>query len=437
MQAVTDWGVARLRAALDRRMLSAVELAEAALARASETQEAVGAFVLLDPPGALRAARQADGELARGRARSPLHGIPLAVKDVIDVAGLPTRAGTRLLVADAAEADAGVVARLRAAGMVIVGKTATHPLAMGVSTRAVRHPACPERLAGGSSGGSAAAVAVGAVPVALGTDTAGSIRVPAALCGVAGLVPRRGLLPRDGIVPLACSFDVPGLLARTAADLALAWPTLDPNAAALPGRRLRAAPLGGWSDEEAAGSLGVMDRAARHDWDWRPEPVRALDATAARAAGQVIVAEALEAHRRLGWWPELRDRYPADAAAQLRAAERLPADAVTRARARLRDVAAAIHAALQDVDVLVAPVTPGTAPSARLAGDADLVAAERALTATLTRFTSPFNVAKVASAAVPAGRGDDGLPLGVQLVARDEATLLAAAALIDESEPIS
>jgi hypothetical protein len=183
---------------------SSVELVGRALARIGELDGRVGAFVAVLGDRAMAEAAQRDAELRRGSAAGPLHGVPVAVKDLVDVAGVVTAAGSPKLAGNLAGRDAEVVARLRTAGAVVVGKTRTHEFAYGVVTPGTVNPWNPDRIAGGSSGGSAAAVAAGLVPAAVGSDTAGSIRIPAACCGVVGLKPTWGRVPATGVWPLSC-----------------------------------------------------------------------------------------------------------------------------------------------------------------------------------------------------------------------------------------
>ena len=201
----------RSPARLDGR--SAVELLDEHLARIDASEPATRAWTAVDREGALAQARELDAE-GPDPAR-PLRGIPIGVKDVIDVAGLPTTAASRVLAGNVARSDAPVVARLRAAGAVIVGKTNTQEFAYGAVSPPTTNPWDPGRIPGGSSGGSGAALAAGHCLGALGTDTAGSIRIPAALCGVVGLKPRPGLVSLGGVIPLAPSLDVVGPMART------------------------------------------------------------------------------------------------------------------------------------------------------------------------------------------------------------------------------
>lgn len=217
--------VAGLAAALRARRISSVEATQEALTRAVAAQPGLNAFVSIDHEGALAAARAADAALARGDA-PPLCGVPIAHKDVLMAAGLPTTCASRMLADYVAPYDAHVVARLREAGTVLVGKTNMDEFAMGSSSEnshfgAVHNPWNPERIPGGSSGGSAAAVAARLVPAATGTDTGGSVRQPAAMCGVTGVKPTYGLCSRYGLVAFASSFDTPGVFAQDAQDCAL------------------------------------------------------------------------------------------------------------------------------------------------------------------------------------------------------------------------
>jgi len=209
--------VAELAERLRARAVSSRELVDASLRRAEATAS-LNAFVCLDPDGARAAAAQADDERARGIDRGPLHGVPVAIKDNLHVAGLPTTCASRILAGFVPRTDATAVGRLRAAGAIVMGKTNLDEFAMGSSTEhsafgPVRNPVDEERVAGGSSGGSAAAVAAGVVPIALGSDTGGSVRQPAAFCGVVGLRPTWGSVSRSGLVAFASSLDQVGPIA--------------------------------------------------------------------------------------------------------------------------------------------------------------------------------------------------------------------------------
>ncbi|MGW8531385.1 MULTISPECIES: amidase [Nocardiopsidaceae] len=207
--------------AIAAKELSPIELTESVLARAAHVEEDVSAFATLTPEAALRAAARAQAEIAAGSHRGPLHGIPAAVKDIFDTAGTRTAAGSRVHANRIPDADSAVVAALKEAGAVPVGKTHTHEFAYGTITPATHNPWATDRVAGGSSGGSAAAVASGGATAAIGGDTGGSIRIPAALCGAVGLKPTHGLVPRHGAIPLSWTLDHVGPITRTVEDAAL------------------------------------------------------------------------------------------------------------------------------------------------------------------------------------------------------------------------
>ena len=205
--------------------LTSVALTEACLARIARDNERLNAFILVTADAARAQAAAADRELASGQDRGALHGIPIAIKDIVDIEGLPTTCASRVREGHVAEKDAAVVAHLRRAGAVITGKTNLHEFAMGTTNEdsaygAARHPLDDTRSPGGSSGGSAIAVACGMSLGAVGTDTGGSIRIPSAACGLVGIKPAFNELSCDGVVPLSRSLDHVGPLARTVTD---AW----------------------------------------------------------------------------------------------------------------------------------------------------------------------------------------------------------------------
>ncbi|MBS1676210.1 MAG: amidase [Actinobacteria bacterium] len=421
-------------AALRERRVSSRELTVACLRCAEETATTVDAFACLDPAGAIAAAVRADVELAAGKDRGSLHGIPVAVKELIAVAGLPLTAGSAVLAgAPPSVRDAAVVADLRRAGAVVVGTTRTHPFAMGVTTPGVGHPSLPGATSGGSSGGSAAAVAIGACLLALGTDTAGSVRIPAALCGVAGLVPPHGSLSREGVIPVSRSLDAVGVLAAEVADLPVVWRALAavPTAAAV-GKAfvLGEDELTGVAPAVRCGVDAVADRlggvADRVGLDLRG---------AARYAARLVVAEALDAHRDRGWWPVHRYRYEPDIRRQLELAERLDPDDVGAARDALARLAARLVELLGEDGILVLPTTPTTAPA--LPVEDEDGAESRRLAGELTRFTAPFNALGAASASVPVGLDEAARPVGVQVVAMNEAVLLGALEILATEPGVS
>jgi Asp-tRNA(Asn)/Glu-tRNA(Gln) amidotransferase A subunit family amidase len=255
---------------IERRELSPVDLVEALLARIKAFDAQVNAFITVTGEQALRQAHRAGEEIAAGRYRGPLHGIPFALKDVIDTAGILTSAHSRVLKNNYPERDAAVVTKLYDAGAVLMGKAATHEFAHGgpsfdLPWPPARNPWDLARFTGGSSSGPAAAVAAGFVPAALGTDTGGSIRIPAALCGVTGLKPTYGLVSRRGIIPNSYTFDHCGPMAWTAMDCALVLEAIaghdsgDPASAAGTWRRYR--------DALQPGLKGTRIGVVRHFWE--------------------------------------------------------------------------------------------------------------------------------------------------------------------------
>jgi aspartyl-tRNA(Asn)/glutamyl-tRNA(Gln) amidotransferase subunit A len=364
------------------------------------------------------------------RTELALWGIPIGIKDIIDVAGMPTTAGSRVLAGTNAVADAPVVARLRAAGAVVLGKTTTQEFAYGAVTPETSNPWNLGRIPGGSSGGSAAALAAGHCLGALGTDTAGSIRIPSALCGVAGLKPRPGILPLQGIIPLAPSFDVVGPMARTVGDVAVLWEVLSGQPLPAPGAaglRVASAPMEALPDLEPevasayAGALDTLRRIAGSVAVGDVAPFAGFDGP--RSA--VLMWEALQVHRSRGWWPDRAGDYTEETRGYLRhAQEHLSAEAVDAARAECRTRAARLVSVLDDADVLVTPTVPCVAPTHAEAAQRSEASPRRPIVMRLTRIPGPVNVAGLAALSMPCGLGADGLPVGLQLIARDEQTAL-------------
>ena len=411
--------------------LSAVELTEACLGRATLLEGDVKAFTLLDGAGALRQARALDAECARGDTRGPLHGIPLCIKDLIDVEGLPTTASSRVLRDNIARTDAPVVARLRAAGGVIVGKTNTQEFAYGVVTAPTVNPWDRDRIPGGSSGGSAAAIAAGMSLGGVGTDTAGSIRIPSALCGISGLKPRPGIVSLEGIIPLAPSLDACGPMARTASDLGVLLDAMTEVArervdatrlhVALPDDVEVAA-----ADPEVAAAVADATRVLSdnglttvevslpsfEEWD----VPRSLP----------LMLEALEVHRARHWYPDKQELYTEETLGSLRYAETVDAAKISDAARRLSELKSALVAVFERADVLVLPATQGAAPTVAEAMNKD-GGHRTPVVRRLTRLCGPMNVCGLAAASVPCGFSSDGLPIGLQLVGREESTVLAVA----------
>jgi aspartyl-tRNA(Asn)/glutamyl-tRNA(Gln) amidotransferase subunit A len=411
-----------------------VELTRACLDRIGHLEPGLLAFTHIDESGARQQAEAATAELARGVRAGPLHGIPIAIKDLIDVAQLPTTASSRVLAGNVATADATVVTRLRAGRSVLIGKTNTQEFAYGVVTAPTRNPWDRTRIPGGSSGGSAVAVAGGMALGALGSDTAGSIRIPSALCGISGLKPRQDALPMDGIIPLSWTLDSGGPMARSAADLELMWQVLtgsEPGTERPAGLRI-ATP--GWD------SLGDADSEVI---DAVESAISVLGGAGARRVpvtlpsfelwdrprNIVIATEALAAHREAGWYPQREGGYGEDLLRSLRYAEGISGADVAVARRSLGELEQAWLTALENADVLALPTTPIPAPRpdeiARVKGQSF----RPEVVIKLTRLCGPVNWCKLAAASVPCGFTREGLPIGLQLVARDESTVLSTGRL--------
>lgn len=450
-----DLTVAEAAKALSDRSIDPVELLRDCLVRIEATEPVLGAWVTIDREGALARAN----ELRKNDPAGPLWGIPIGVKDIIDVAGLPTTAGSKILAGNIAATDAPVVRALREAGAVILGKTNTHEFAYGCVTPPTTNPWDPSRVPGGSSGGSAAAVAVSQCLAALGTDTAGSIRIPSALCGVTGLKPRRGLIPLDGVIPLAPSFDVAGPIARSAEDLSIMWRAL--------GRRN---PHLEWT--RVAGGKGPDFRLALPDLEYLPElqpelraeylaAVQALESIASevvpftppnfydfdRPRSLVLMVEALEVHRSRGWWPDRAGDYTDETRSYLEYAERQFREGERAALSFDWDVYPNYESALRvcgrfgtemrgfldTADVLVTPTLPRDAPTHEEAARTEEGSPRRPVVLELTRIPAPANVADLAAVTVPCGFTSAGLPIGLQLLGEDENLLLDVAAAYQNS----
>jgi aspartyl-tRNA(Asn)/glutamyl-tRNA(Gln) amidotransferase subunit A len=425
---------AAARRALDAGTAGVEELVEAALERAADLQPRLGAFAQLTPELARAQARRAQDELRAGRGRGLLHGLPLAVKDVIDVAGVPTRMGTPGAGHHLPNRDAAAVAALTAAGAVVIGKTTTHELALGMTTPGARNPHDPTRIAGGSSGGSAVAVGAGIAAVALGTDTNGSIRAPAAHCGVVGLKPTRATIPLAGVGALAWTQDTVGLIAPDLDTAAAGWEALRaPTDASAPAENSRARiGVDRRALDEASADVARAVAGALEAADAELVDVDGPDLVLAGAAS--VLAIVVEAARA---WGEALDADPRAFGPQVRGALRAgrevaPAAYADAKRARV-EVAARMRALFADhaLDALALPTVPVTATPA---GEdrTSFHGRERSVEALQATYLAPASLTGQPALSLPCGRDGDGLPIGLQLVGRAhrERALLAAAGRI-------
>jgi Asp-tRNA(Asn)/Glu-tRNA(Gln) amidotransferase A subunit family amidase len=417
--------------------LTPLELLDCCLERVDQFEEKVRAWVFVDREGARKQAERLTAELKRGYGRGPLHGIPIAVKDIFDVFDWPTAAGSKLWASSIARQDCPVVAKLRQAGAVLMGKTVTTAYA-SFDPPATRNPWDLTKTPGGSSSGSAAAVACGMCLGALGSQTGGSITRPAAYCGVSGIKPTYGRINVEGVVPLAPSMDHVGLIAGCVKDLAILLQVLaDAN-----GRVIDGSPVPDADDyvtalDEAADGLEVGRFRGLFEDKMEPPMRRALDEAVRqlRAKGltiwdfplpasfsevtqrhQIVMAvEAATYHE-----PRFR-RHPDDYPPRIRSLieEGLACSAAEYARTkehqgRLKiDI---VESFLDGRSVAITPAAPGPAPDADTTG--------------LPTFNSPWSYTGLPTVCLPIGWTDDGLPLGLQLIGRpwEEAELLQTAA---------
>ena len=433
--------------------LTSEELVSACLRRIAATEPALHACVTVMGDTALAQARVADTATHAKAHTGPLHGLPIALKDLIATRGVLTTAGSRVLDDWIPDEDAAVVTRLIEAGAIALCKTNTHEFAFGTYTPPTRNPWNTERIPGGSSGGSAAALAADDCPGALGTDTGGSIRIPSACCGVTGLKPTYGLVSRTGITPLSWSLDVVGPMARTVADCALLLDTLagydptDPDSMDVPLLNYTAALSAARSPEEAVRGtrIGVPTNYFFHPIDPEVEAaVRAAIATCAEMGATVVELampaalddffgvyrgvqrpEAYTYHSDMGWLTTRADRYSPTVRANIEAGADISARDYIRAQQARRAFTREILALMAQVDVLLTPTMALPAPRAD-ESDTPLRAGGEIVPDGTLRCTFPFNMTGQPALSLPCGFTSDGMPIGLQIVGArfGEATIL-------------
>nr|WSZ14053.1 amidase [Streptomyces canus] len=438
--------------AVRARELSPVELTESVLARIAAVEGRLGAYVTVAADAALAAAVRAEREISGSGPRGPLHGIPMALKDLIDAEGIPTTASSHVRTGHVAERDSRVAERLGAAGAVLLGKTHTHEFAYGLTTPQTNNAWDHSRVAGGSSGGSAVAVAAGGATFAMGTDTGGSIRVPAALNGVVGLKPTYGLVPRTGVTSLSWSLDHVGPLARTVQDVALVLSATaghDPrDPASVSGPMLDGFPEGDLrglkvgvpqnhyfdrvTPEVEESVRGAIERLAELGAELVDVEIPMARYVQAVQWG-LMVPEATAYHERsLRATPDL---YAADVRILLEAGELTSAGdylRAQRARTMMRDAWARMF---DGIDVLAAPTVPMTAAEAGQEAVEWADGTTEAVSDSYVRLCAPANITGVPALTLPVGHDHARLPIGMQLMARPfrDATVLRVGRVYEES----
>jgi aspartyl-tRNA(Asn)/glutamyl-tRNA(Gln) amidotransferase subunit A len=419
--------LAEVSARIKAREISPVELVRECLTRIEKYDGAFNSFIRVYANESLVQAREAEQEIMHGQWRGPLHGIPVAIKDLIDMEDEVTSAGSALFLNNVATVDADVVKRLRAGGAIIIGKNNLHEFAYGGSGvishfGVVKNPKDPLRITGGSSSGSAAAVAEGFCYAAVGTDTAGSIRLPAACCGVVGLKPAFGRVSLGGVVPLAWSYDHVGPIARTVEDTALAFGTL----------------IGSWrSTEEQEGRLRVGVAREYFFEGVAPDILRDVEAAIKKLGEKATIqdvrvpvdedrtvstSESWLYHRQ---YMDRAELYQPQTLQRIRSGERYTTKEIEPKRQELQRLRASVRELFREVDVIVSPTVPIEPPLLD-----DLQAYPEKLRATellMLRNTRPWNVYGIPAISVPCGEW-----AGLQIAGMTEAMVLRVARMVEQ-----
>ena len=443
-----ELGLAEASTAIRSRELSPVELTESALARIAAVDGKIGAFRTVTAETALAAAAAAEREIAGGSYRGPLHGIPLGMKDLYDTAGVTNEGSSAARAGTIAAADSASMEALRAAGMILIGKTETHEFAFGGITPTTRNPWHLEHIPGGSSGGSGAAVAGGMCLVAMGTDTGGSIRIPAAACGTVGIKPTYGRASRRGVLSLSWSLDHVGPLTRNVLDSALVLGAIAGYDRADPATVDVAVPdyTAGLDSGVAGLRIGIPTAYFFDDLDAELEAaVRSAAATLEGLGAHLVEVDPPMTEAIL---PALWSICLPEASAYHQTLHRSRAQDYTEQVRGLLEIGEMVLATdyirglrvrtliqrawaemFTGIDVLLAPTMPGAAP--KVGQDVrDLPGGgTETVMRMLVRLCGPANLTGLPSVAVPCGLSSTGLPLSMQIMGRpfDEATILRAA----------
>jgi aspartyl-tRNA(Asn)/glutamyl-tRNA(Gln) amidotransferase subunit A len=452
---VFDDSLIGLQRRIHRRELSSTEVVRAYLSRIESVDPKVQAFVYVDAEGALEQATRLDRDLAEGRLRGPLHGVPIGVKDMIDVEGCPTACDSRHRPDAYPVADATAIRRLRNAGALIIGKTHTHEYASGVTTPPTRNPWNLDYIPGGSSGGSGAAVCARECVAALGTDTAGSVRIPAALCGVVGYKPSFGVVPRGGVVPFSWSLDHVGPLARSVEDAAIVteamagYDPMDPGSATGTTWPLASQLRDGVLGKTIGVPLNHFPDRNRSEIDTAvTRSVEALEQSGARVVEvelpdvdliypstllAIDLTEGAAYHlERLDTAPEL---FGDDARAILEAGRHISGTTYVNAQRVRRHIQLRWQAVLQGIDALAVPTVPAEAVPIGVTEIAWPDGIIESILDAYVRTNAPASLLGLPAISLPAGVMPNGLPFGVQLIGKPyaDAQLLSMAHTLEDA----
>ena len=434
-------GITHLAKAYSRGELSPVEVVHHTLRRIAQLDPVLNSYLSVTADHALEQARQAESEIRAGRRKGPLHGVPYAAKDLLDTKGIRTTVGSRILAENVPAADAAVVENLSAAGAILLGKTGMHEWAYGITSNnphfgPVRNPWNTERIPGGSSGGSAAALAAGLCSFSLGSDTGGSIRIPAALCGIAGLKPTFGRVSRRGAYPLGYTLDTLGPFGLTVQDTALAYQAIAGQDGADPTTVGRPVELPRFDAEPNLEGVAIgVPRASYYE---RLDP--AVDSAVQSALSVltslgaqlrevavpdielanslhrlILLAEATSVHQRR--LEERREEFGDDVRALLDQGRLVLASDYLSAQRQRRRFCREFARALETVDALVMPAVP--IPTARVGElEVKVIGKLENVRLATTRNIRALNLTGLPVLSIPCGFHGDGLPVGVQIVGR-------------------
>jgi aspartyl-tRNA(Asn)/glutamyl-tRNA(Gln) amidotransferase subunit A len=434
-------GLRKVLAALAARQITATALTEQALEDAEACKRFFNAFSAIDWDRALKAAAESDRRYGENSQR-PLEGLPIVVKDLIDTKGIETRYGSAAYLGHVPAVDADVVKALVEQGAIIIGKTTTHEFAWGVTTASARfgdtlNPLDSTRIPGGSSGGAAAAIACGAVMAGVGTDTGGSVRIPAALCGLVGFKPTFGTLSTRGVFPLAPTFDHVGMLGEQVDDVVvladtfgIQLPESDAWLTARLGviREIAPVPL----SREIASAFDSAIEQLEQIFACVKLGASSLFESVYEAFASIVLIEGGIEHFRRNDWNLIAGHYSPETVDRLRRAETMDLRAYASAQQSRRDFAARLQQVMSTIDYLVLPTCPCTAPHVNTStvsiGDWTGSVREALMT-----YTAPFNVAGFPAISIPLPVGDSGLPAALQIIARpgDDGALLQIAQQIE------